>query len=122
MDVAFKPDCALRKPDTLPYTLWAVTSSNYNYQLLDFCEQCQGEERSFGGVKTIYFPASEDTARTLLEYFKARPTLEVMRLVPHLNPLLTGRLLAEKIRDSVYAEATQSMQIAGLKKALFPFG
>lgn len=121
MDVAFKPDCALRKPDTLPYTLWAVTSSNYNYQLLDFCEQCQGEERSFGGVKTIYFPASEDTARTLLEYFNARPTLEVLRLVPHLNPLLTGRLLAEKIRDSVYAEATQSMQIAGLKKALFPF-
>lgn len=121
MDVSLKPDCVLRNPDALPYILWTVRSSNYNYQLLDFCEQCQGEERSFGGVKTIYFPASEETARTLLEYFNARPTLEVMSLVPHLNPQLTGRLLAEKTRDSVYAEATRSMQLEGLKKALFPF-
>lgn len=121
LDWIVRPDELLRDPGKLPYLLWAVTSSNYNHQLLDFCEWCSGEVVQYGGVKTLLILPTEDNTRTLLDYFNATPSLGALKLVPHLKPDLLGRLLSAEIRESVYAEAARNLDIPGVVKPLFPY-
>ena len=116
-----RPDHLLRDANQLPHLLWAVTSSNYNYQLLDFCEWCNGAVVDVDGAKTLLIPATEKNSRTLLEYFNAVPSLAALKLIPHLAPDLLGRLWAVEIREGIYREAACSINIPGVIKPLLPY-
>lgn len=122
LDWIVRPDQLLGEASSkLPYLLWAVTSSNYNYQLVDFCNWCKGAVVHIGSVKTLLIPPTQDNTQTLLEYFNATPSLAVLQLTPNLNFELLGRLWSAELRESVYAEAASSLDIPGVKRKLFPY-
>jgi SWI/SNF-related matrix-associated actin-dependent regulator 1 of chromatin subfamily A len=122
------PD-AVRQKDTAYVTLdigyfkdnvtpaWVVTCSHYSGQLRDFSNFTNG---SVAG-SLYHFPVTEYAAETLIKYFHARPTLEALKLVPHICPDVFGKKLGASISASIFKQIESTSILADLPIPLFPF-
>jgi SWI/SNF-related matrix-associated actin-dependent regulator 1 of chromatin subfamily A len=96
---------------------WEVISSHYNYQLFDFMKFMKGVCLQ----NAYYFPATSYAAETLIKYFHAKPTLEALKLIPHICPEDFAKKLGAHISPSIFKQAESEKGFKGLSRPLFPF-